>query len=190
MAPAPPWEAPRPTRLVALVDCSAFYCSCDRAFDPRLEGVPVAVLSNNDGCIIARSEEVKALGVPMGAPFFKHRDALDGAGVRVFSGNYTLYGDVSRCMMEALESVTPDVEPHSIDEAFLSVPTPEGRPAAVCAEMERRAAQIRERVRLWTGIPVRSRSSTRARSRRRRASVSGPSADRPLGVSEKLGLEG
>ena len=155
MAPAPPREAPRPTRLVALVDCSAFYCSCERAFDPRLEGVPVAVLSNNDGCIIARSEEVKALGVPMSAPFFKHRDALAGAGVRVFSSNYTLYGDMSRRVMEALESVASDVEPYSIDEAFLSVPTPEGRPEAVCAEMERLAAEIRERVRLWTGIPVR-----------------------------------
>ncbi|OZC02394.1 hypothetical protein [Rubricoccus marinus] len=79
----------RPRRLIALVDCSAFYCSCERVFDPSLGGVPVAVLSNNDGCIIARSQEVKDLGVPMGAPFFKHKAELADAGVRVFSSNYT-----------------------------------------------------------------------------------------------------
>ena len=131
----------RPKRLVALVDCSAFYCSCERVFDPSLEGVPVAVLSNNDGCIIARSQEVKDLGVPMGAPFFKHREALAAAGVRVFSSNYTLYGDMSRRVMAVLETFTPDVEVYSIDEAFLSVPTPEGGAAEVCAEMERRARE-------------------------------------------------
>lgn len=127
---------PRPRRLIALVDCSAFYCSCERAFDPSLEGVPVAVLSNNDGCIIARSDEARALGVPMGAPFFKLRDAHAGRGERVFSSNYSLYQDMSRRVVAALESVTPDVEPYSIDEAFLRVPTPAGSPEAVCAEME------------------------------------------------------
>ena len=145
----------RPERLVALVDCSAFYCSCERVFDPSLESVPVAVLSNNDGCIIARSQEVKDLGVPMGAPFFKHREALAAAGVRVFSSNYALYGDMSRRVMAVLETFTPDVEVYSIDEAFLSVPTPEGGAAEVCAEMERRAQEIRARVLRWTGIPVR-----------------------------------
>ena len=148
-------ESARPKRLVALVDCSAFYCSCERVFDPSLDGVPVAVLSNNDGCIIARSQEVKDLGVPMGAPFFKHREALAAAGVRVFSSNYTLYGDMSRRVMETLGTVTPDVEVYSIDEAFLSVPTPPGSPAEVCAEMERRAREIRGRVLRWTGVPVR-----------------------------------
>ena len=145
----------RPRRLFALVDCSAFYCSCERVFDPSLDGVPVAVLSNNDGCIIARSQEVKDLGIPMGAPFFKHKAELADKGVRVFSSNYTLYGDMSRRVMACLETFTPDVEVYSIDEAFLSVPTPGGTPEAVCAEMERRAREIRARVLRWTGIPVR-----------------------------------
>ena len=153
--PLPCSSDDRPRRLFALVDCSAFYCSCERVFDPSLDGVPVAVLSNNDGCIIARSQEVKDLGVPMGAPFFKHRAELAAQGVRVFSSNYTLYGDMSRRVMATLETVTPDVEVYSIDEAFLSVPTPEGEPGAVCAEMERRAREIRARVLRWTGVPVR-----------------------------------
>ena len=145
----------RPRRLFALVDCSAFYCSCERIFDPSLGGVPVAVLSNNDGCIIARSQEVKDLGIPMGAPFFKHRDELAAQGVRVFSSNYTLYGDMSRRVMACLETCAADVEVYSIDEAFLSVPAPAGPPEAVCAEMERRAREIRAKVLRWTGIPVR-----------------------------------
>ncbi|MEL6614102.1 MAG: Y-family DNA polymerase [Bacteroidota bacterium] len=159
-SPAPP-EAfgGRPRRLFALVDCSAFYCSCERVFDPSLEHVPVAVLSNNDGCIIARSQEVKDMGIPMGAPFFKHRDELAAQGVRVFSSNYTLYGDMSRRVMACLETFTPDVEVYSVDEAFLTVPTPTvdryPTPEAVCAEMERRAREIRARVLRWTGIPVR-----------------------------------
>ena len=153
--PPSPAVASRPRRLVALVDCSAFYCSCERVFDPSLVGVPVAVLSNNDGCVIARSDEVKALGVKMGAPFFKVRDELATAGAAVLSANYTLYGDMSRRVMETLETFTPDVEVYSIDEAFLSVPTPPGEPGEVCAEMERRAREIRSRVLRWTGVPVR-----------------------------------
>ena len=152
---APRREASRPRRLFALVDCSAFYCSCERVFDPSLEGVPVAVLSNNDGCIIARSQEVKDLGIPMGAPFFKHKRELAAQGVRVFSSNYTLYGDMSRRVMACLETFTPDVEVYSVDEAFLTVPTPEGSPEDVCAQMEARAREIRARVLRWTGIPVR-----------------------------------
>ena len=153
--PLPSRADARPRRLFALVDCSAFYCSCERVFDPSLDGVPVAVLSNNDGCIIARSQEVKDLGIPMGAPFFKHKRELAAQGVRVFSSNYTLYGDMSRRVMAVLETVTPDVEVYSIDEAFLSMPTPDGSPEAVCAEMERRAVEIRAKVLRWTGIPVR-----------------------------------
>ena len=159
MSPSPTGSGspppPRPRRLFALVDCSAFYCSCERVFDPSLVGVPVAVLSNNDGCVIARSQEVKDLGVPMGAPFFEHRRQLEAAGVRVFSSNYCLYGDVSRRVTATLETFTPDVEVYSIDEAFLSVPTPNGSPGEVCAEMERRAREVRARVLRWTGIPVR-----------------------------------
>ena len=115
-----------PRRLFALVDCSAFYVSCERVFDPSLEGVPVAVLSNNDGCVIARSQEVKDAGVKMGEPFFKARDRLEAMGARVFSSNYTLYGDMSRRVMDTLHTVAPDVLPYSIDEAFLVLPTGSG----------------------------------------------------------------
>ena len=149
-------EAPDPPcRLVALVDCSAFYCSCERVFDPSLDGVPVAVLSNNDGCVIARSQEVKDAGIRMGVPYFKAIAELAAIGARVFSSNYTLYGDMSRRVMETLATVTPDVEVYSVDEAFLSVPTPPGTPAEVCAAVEARAREIRRLVLRWTGIPVR-----------------------------------
>ncbi|MEO0559747.1 MAG: Y-family DNA polymerase [Bacteroidota bacterium] len=145
----------RPRRLYALVDCSAFYCSCERVFDPQLEDVPVAVLSNNDGCVIARSQEVKDGGIKMGAPFFKVRDELAALGAKVFSSNYTLYGDMSRRVMETLETFTPEIEVYSVDEAFLSMPTPAGSPAEVCVQMEEKAREIRQRVLRWTGIPVR-----------------------------------
>ena len=145
----------RPRRLVALVDCSAFYCSCERVFDPSLEGVPVAVLSNNDGCVIARSAEVKAAGIPMGTPFFKAESHLAAIGARVYSSNYTLYGDMSRRVMATLETFTPEVEPYLIDEAFLHIAMPKGLPEEVRAQMEALARQIRQRVLRWTGIPVR-----------------------------------
>lgn len=148
-------------RLVALVDCSAFYCSCERVFDPRLERVPVAVLSNNDGCVIARSDEVKAAGIKMGAPFFKSRALLAEIGAAVFSSNYTLYGDMSRRVMETLEASAAEwhpaseVKPYSIDEAFVEIPRPAGKPEAVREMVEDWAHVTRERVRQWTGIPVR-----------------------------------
>ncbi|MEM6328238.1 MAG: Y-family DNA polymerase, partial [Bacteroidota bacterium] len=144
-----------PRRLIGLVDCSAFYCSCERVFDPRLEAVPVAVLSNNDGCVIARSQEIKDVGIKMGAPFFKCRSDLREIGAAVFSSNYTLYGDMSRRVMETLHSFTPDVAQYSIDEAFLSIPTPPGSPEAVRERVEALAREIRARVLQWTGIPVR-----------------------------------
>ncbi|HIG73765.1 MAG TPA: Y-family DNA polymerase [Bacteroidetes bacterium] len=144
-----------PRRLVGLVDCSAFYCSCERVFDPRLEGVPVAVLSNNDGCVIARSQGVKDAGVAMGEPFFKARARLREIGAAVLSSNYTLYGDMSRRVMSTLETFTPDVAEYSIDEAFLSVPTPLGSPEEVRQRVEALAREVRARVLMWTGIPVR-----------------------------------
>ena len=144
-----------PRRLFALVDCSAFYCSCEAVFAPTLAGVPVAVLSNNDGCIIARSAEVKAAGIPMGTPFFKAKDRLAAIGARVYSSNYALYGDMSRRVMACLETFTPDVEPYSIDEAFLHIPTPKGSPEEARREVEVLAREIRARVLRWTGIPVR-----------------------------------
>ena len=136
-------------RLFALVDCASFYVSCERLFDPALARRPVVVLSNNDGCVIARSEEAKALGVPMGAPFFQWRRKLEAAGVAVFSSNYVLYADLSRRVMETLETLAPEVEPYSIDEAFLVVNV-EDRAAG-----EAFARRVYERVLRWTGIPVR-----------------------------------
>ncbi|MEZ0006202.1 DNA polymerase V [Flavobacterium sp. 28YEA47A] len=106
--------------MYALVDCNNFYASCERVFQPQYNGKPVVVLSNNDGCIISRSDEAKALGVPMGAPEFKAREMLRQNNIKVFSSNYALYGDMSRRAMNVLNKFTPYVEVYSIDEAFLN----------------------------------------------------------------------
>lgn len=106
--------------MYALVDCNNFYASCERVFQPQYNGKPIVVLSNNDGCIISRSDEAKALGVPMGAPEFKVREMLRQHNVKVFSSNYALYGDMSRRAMNILNRFTPYVEIYSIDEAFLN----------------------------------------------------------------------
>src|SRR6516225_7233684 len=107
--------------VFALVDCNNFYASCERVFQPRLEGQPIVVLSNNDGCIIARSNEAKALGFRMGDPFHLNRDKIRQHGVVVFSSNYALYGDMSRRVMDTLAAHAPEMEIYSIDEAFLNV---------------------------------------------------------------------
>ena len=107
--------------MFALVDCNNFYVSCERAFQPALAGVPVVVLSNNDGCLISRSAEAKALGFAMGEPLFQARERIRQHGVRVFSSNYALYGDMSRRVMGYLAATAPEVEIYSIDEAFLSL---------------------------------------------------------------------
>ena len=107
------------SRAIALIDGNSFYCSCERVFDPKLARVPVVVLSNNDGCAIARTAEAKALGIRMGEPFFKIRELCRSQGVRVFSSNYTLYGDMSRRMGEVYQSFAADVETYSIDESFV-----------------------------------------------------------------------
>ena len=134
--------------MFALVDCNNFYASCERVFNPKIVHRPVIVLSNNDGCVIARSNEAKALGFNMGDPFFKVRDLAARHAVAVFSSNYTLYGDMSRRVMQTLEPFAPEVEIYSIDEAFLNLSgfAPE-RLAAL-------AADIRRTVKQWTGIPV------------------------------------
>jgi len=106
--------------MYALVDCNNFYASCERVFQPQFNGLPVVVLSNNDGCIISRSEEAKQLGIAMGAPEFKVRKELEQHKVKVFSSNYPLYGDMSKRVMTLLGNFTPDVEVYSIDEAFLN----------------------------------------------------------------------
>ncbi|HYE95128.1 MAG TPA: Y-family DNA polymerase [Rubricoccaceae bacterium] len=142
--------------LFALVDCANFYASCERVFDPSLARKPVVILSNNDGCIIARSDEAKALGVPMGAPYFQWKTRLERWGVVVYSSNYALYADMSRRVMETLETFTPDVEPYSIDEAFLAFP---GFPAhpddALRLRLDAFAEEIYRRVLRWTGVPTR-----------------------------------
>lgn len=108
-------------RLFALVDCNNFYASCERLFDPLLNDKPIVVLSNNDGWVIARSNKAKALGIPMGEPLFKVRKLVEKHDVRIFSSNYTLYGDMSRRVMEMLARHCADVEIYSIDEAFLEL---------------------------------------------------------------------
>jgi DNA polymerase V len=133
--------------LWGLVDCNAFYVSCERVFRPDLEDKPVVVLSNNDGCIVARSSEAKALGIKMGEAEFKVRHLLKTHGVTVFSSNYTLYGAFSARVMATLETLAP-VEQYSIDEAFV----PFHRAMAVQAHDV--GAALRERVGRWTGIPV------------------------------------
>lgn len=105
--------------MFALVDCNNFYASCERVFQPTLRGKPIVVLSNNDSCVIARSNEAKAIGIPMGAPAFEFDALFKANGVHVFSSNYELYGDISSRVMAILSSYTPDIEIYSIDEAFL-----------------------------------------------------------------------
>ena len=134
--------------LWALVDCNNFFASCERLFRPDLLGKPVVVLSNNDGCIVARSNEAKALSIGMGEPEFKARHLLRRHNVAVFSSNYTLYGDISNRVMLTLESLAPEVEQYSIDEAFVPLP------GALAINADELAWALRERVRKWTGILV------------------------------------
>src|SRR5699024_3423773 len=105
-------------KAIALIDCNSFYASCERICRPELRKRPVVVLSNNDGCVIARSAEAKQLGIKMGAPYFQIRRDLERWGVVAFSSNYALYGDISERVMAVIESLVPAVEVYSIDEAF------------------------------------------------------------------------
>ncbi|MEO6308776.1 MAG: Y-family DNA polymerase [Nitrospiraceae bacterium] len=134
--------------IFALVDCNNFYASCERVFNPRLNGQPIVVLSNNDGCVVARSNEAKALGIGMGVPEFQIRPLLRAHHVQVFSSNYTLYGDLSQRVMETLEQFCPDLELYSIDEAFLSLSGFTSR------NLTEYGHTIRSTVKRWTGIPV------------------------------------
>lgn len=139
-----------PSPPIALVDGNNFFASCERVLDPSLRGAPVIVLSNNDGCAVARSPEAKALGIPMGVPFFKIKDIVAAHKVRVFSGNFELYGDMSRRVVETLRGFTPDLEVYSVDESFLSWPGFQGG----AKELLELGQQIRDRVERWTGISV------------------------------------
>ena len=135
-------------RSFALVDCNNFYASCERIFNPKLIGRPIVVLSNNDGCIITRSAEAKALGIKMGEPYFKAKQIIQKNNVKVFSSNYALYGDISQRVMETLSSFSPNVEIYSIDEAFL------GFNGFKNYELNTYCRHMREKVKKWVGIPV------------------------------------
>jgi len=136
------------TRKLALVDCNSFYVSCERLFNPRIRKKPVVVLSNNDGCIISRSNEAKALGIKMGEPYFKAKDIIVKNKVEVFSSNYSLYGDLSRRVMRTLKRFNEEIEVYSIDEAFIDLSNfPD-------EEVEKIGKEIRDTVLQWTGIPT------------------------------------
>ena len=133
--------------MFALIDCNNFYVSCERVFNPNLNNKPVVVLSNNDGCAISRSNEAKALGIPMGAPAFKYEELFKKNDVKVFSSNFPLYGDMSSRVMSILSKFTPNIEVYSIDEAFLKF---EG----FNYDLESYCNEIKNTVLKWTGIPI------------------------------------
>ncbi len=137
-----------PTRNIALIDVNNFYVSCERVFNPKLIGKPVVVLSNNDGCAVARSNEVKALGVPMGAPWFKMKDLARQHGIIALSSNYALYADMSNRVMSILREFSPDQEVYSIDESFLDLTGFQSR------NLIQYGQQMRKRILKWTGLPV------------------------------------
>jgi len=131
--------------MIALVDCNNFYASCERVFNPKIKKKPVIVLSNNDGCVIARSNEAKVLGVEMGHPAFKLKELIKKYDINVFSTNFALYGDFSRRVMDVINNEVNKMEIYSIDEAFLDF--------SDYASKER-GIKIREKIKKWTGIPV------------------------------------
>jgi DNA polymerase V len=134
--------------MFALVDCNNFYASCERVFKPHLQQVPIVVLSNNDGCVIARSNEAKKLGIPMGAPAFEYQEVFNKHGIQVFSSNFELYGDLSSRVMEVLGMFSPDIEIYSIDEAFLKFDGFENY------NLQQYGEKIKRTVTRYTGIPI------------------------------------
>jgi DNA polymerase V len=136
------------SEMFGLIDCNNFYVSCERLFRPDLTNRPVVVLSNNDGCIIARSNEAKALGIGMGTPYFKQEPLIRKYDVAVFSSNYPLYGDISQRVMDVILRLEPDVEVYSIDEAFIRLAAENPR------DLENHARSIKHTMQKHTGIPV------------------------------------
>jgi len=134
--------------MFALIDCNNFYASCERVFQPHLNGKPVVILSNNDGCVIARSNEAKSLGIPMGAPAFKYKEVFQKNKVQIFSSNFTLYGDISNRVMSIISRYVPDVEIYSIDEAFIKF---DGFSEE---EANEKCSDIIKTILKWTGIHV------------------------------------
>ena len=135
-------------KIFAMVDANSFYCSCEQVFNPALNGKPIVVLSNNDGCAVAINDEAKAIGIPMGGPYFQIKDILKKNQVQVFSSNYTLYGDMSSRMMDTLHLFTPKVEVYSIDEAFLDLTGNQQK------NITNYAQEIRQTVLRNTGLPT------------------------------------
>ena len=135
--------------MYAMVDCNNFYASCERVFRPDLQGKPIVVLSNNDGCVIARSEESKKLGLPMGIPTFKAQQLIDQHGVQVFSSNYALYADISSRVMTTLEPLAAEMEIYSIDEAFLQLDK-----CLSSDSYEQFGVMTQQRVKQYCGMPV------------------------------------
>lgn len=134
--------------MYALIDCNNFYASCERVFNPKLRGRPVVVLSNNDGCVIARSQEAKDIGIPMGAPAFKSKHLFQRFNVAVFSANFVLYGDISARIMTILQQFVPDIEIYSIDEAFLKLNFIQNK------NLRAYGLEIRDYIGRSTGIPI------------------------------------
>jgi len=134
--------------MYALVDCNNFYASCERVFNPNLKGQPIAILSNNDGCVISMSDEAKTINLPFGAPIFKWEGFCKANNIKVLSSNYPLYGDMSSRVMRILEHFTPDLEVYSIDEAFLQFKGFENY------DFHDYGNQMRLRILKWTGIPT------------------------------------
>lgn len=137
-----------PQRSIALIDVNNFYVSCERVFKPKLVGKPVVVLSNNDGCAVARSNEVKALGIGMAAPWFKFKDLAKQHGIIAMSSNYALYADMSNRVMSILRQYSPSQEVYSIDESFLDLTGFQSR------DLIKYGQQMRKRILKWTGLPV------------------------------------
>ncbi|MBP7272666.1 MAG: Y-family DNA polymerase [Saprospiraceae bacterium] len=135
--------------MFALIDCNNFYASCERVFRPDLNGKPVVVLSNNDGCVIARSNEAKALGIPMGAPAFEYQKLFQQHNVQVFSANFALYGDMSNRVMTILSDYSPEMEIYSIDECFLKL-----KGFDKYFNLQNYGEEMRYKVTKWTGIPI------------------------------------
>jgi DNA polymerase V len=135
-------------RIFALVDCNNFYVSCERLFRPELKNRPVVVLSNNDGCVIARSQEAKEINIPMAAPAYKYKSFFEQNNVEVFSSNYALYGDLSQRVTSTIASIIPNLEVYSIDESFLELP------ACMLKNLPSIGQELRTRIFKWTGIPV------------------------------------
>ena len=136
------------TKKIALLDCNSFYVSCERLFNPKIRKKPVVVLSNNDGCIISRSNEAKTLGIKMGEPYFKARNIIVKNNVQVFSSNYSLYGDISRRVMRTLKRFNSEIEVYSIDEAFLDLSNFSDD------EVDDVGKEVRSVVLQWTGMPT------------------------------------